>query len=357
MSRAKRATSSMRTLELIRKAFRRHVAPRSGDIAFWFVLMLALVGGGARALSGLPALATVLIPPGLFAAEANDDPRASDVTIAVSSNVPPSPFAPEVLEPVAGRGFPDWLTQGGGNREIEARLTPPAIVAHRAPEIAIVIDDLGADGVDTSRAIALPASVSLSFLPYPGATPDFARDAVRAGHQVLVHVPMEPDGTENPGPNALMTGLGVDEIVRRLDWALARVPGCSGINNHMGSRFTADRASLVPVVEALADKHVFFLDSRTTVSTVVVPVARAFGVPSAGRDVFLDDEQATGAIDRQIAVLEARAREQGVAIGIGHPHAVTLSALEAWTKQAAARGFVLIPVSIAIRLKTERDSY
>jgi polysaccharide deacetylase 2 family uncharacterized protein YibQ len=72
--------------------------------------------------------------------------------------------------------------------------------------------------------------------------------------------------------------------------------------------------------------------------------------------VFLDDEQVVGAVDQQIAALEARAREQGVAIGIGHPHAVTMSALEAWTKQTAARGFILIPVSTAIRLKTERDN-
>ncbi|MGD0143523.1 MAG: divergent polysaccharide deacetylase family protein [Rhizomicrobium sp.] len=347
----------MRHLDLIRKAFRQHVAPRGADIAFWLVLVLALIGGGARAVSGLPALASVLIPPGLFAAEANDEARASDVTIAVSSPVQPSSFVPEVLEPVTEHGFPDWLLEHGKDGEVEARLTPPALVAHRAPEIAIVIDDLGADGADTRRAIGLPDAISLSFLPYPDATPGFAREAVRGGHQILVHVPMEPDGSDNPGPNALTTGLSTAEILRRLDWALSRVPGYSGINNHMGSRFTADHAALMPVVEALADKHVFFLDSRTTPDTIVVPLARAFGVASAGRDVFLDDEQAAGAVDRQLVALEARAREQGVAIGIGHPHAVTLAALETWTKQAAARGFVLIPVSAAIRLKTERDNY
>jgi uncharacterized protein len=342
----------MRIWLLIRKLLGRH----GGDAALAALLALALIGGGARALSGFPALATVLIPPGLIAAEANDDPQASSVSLRVSASVSPSSFAPEVLEPVQQHGFPDWLVRRDDSKDIEARLTPPAIVPHHPPEIAIVIDDLGADVAGTRRAIALPPEISLSFLPYPDATPEFARGAVRAGHQILVHVPMEPDGTDNPGPNALMTGLGTDEIVRRLDWALSRVPGYSGINNHMGSRFTADRGALVPVVETLADKHAFFLDSRTTTSTAVVPLARAFGVASAGRDVFLDDEQVVGAVDQQIAALEARAREQGVAIGIGHPHAVTLAALEAWTKQASARGFVLIPVSTAIRLKTERDN-
>lgn len=342
----------MRTWNVIRKALRR----RGGDAVFAVVLTLALVCGGARALSGFPALATVLIPPGLLAAEANDDPPASHVTLKDSWDVPASEFAPEVLEPVEGHGFPEWLLRRADNSDLTTRLAPPAIVPHHAPEIAIVIDDLGADAVETKRAIALPAAVNLSFLPYPDATPEFAREAVRAGHEILVHVPMEPDGADNPGPNALTTGLDAVEILRRLNWDLSRVPGYSGINNHMGSRFTADRTALVPVVEALADKHVFFLNSRTTTSTVVVPVARAFGVPSAGRDVFLDDEQIVGAVDQQIAALEARAREQGVAIGIGHPHAVTMSALEAWTKQATARGFILIPVSAAIRLKTERDN-
>ena len=342
----------MRTWTLIRETFRQ----RGGDVAFALVLVLALIGGGARALSGLPALATVLVPPGLLAAEANDEPLAPNVTLEVSPSVPPSAFSPEVLEPVAAHRFPDWLFQRADNSDVEARLAPPRLLPHHAPEIAIVIDDLGADGVETRRAIGLTAAVSLSFLPYPEPTPQFARVAVKAGHEVLVHVPMEPDGADNPGPNALTTGLDAGEIVRRLDWALSRVPGYSGINNHMGSKFTADRAALVPVVETLADRHVFFLDSRTTASTVVVPVARAFGVPSAGRDVFLDDEQVVGAVDQQIAALEARAREQGVAIGIGHPHAVTMSALEVWTKQAAARGFILIPVSAAIRLKTERDN-
>jgi hypothetical protein len=260
----------MRIWDLIRKTIRR----RGGDAAFVLALTLALIGGGTRALSGLPALATVLIPPGLLAAEANDEPQSSDVTLKVSARGPPSQFAPEVLEPVEEHGFPDWFARRADNSDVAARLTPPLLVPHHVPEIAIVIDNLGADAVETRRAIALPAAVSLSFLPYPDATPEFAREAMRTGHEILVHVPMEPDGTDNPGPNALTTSLDSNEIVRRLNWALSRVPGFSGINNHMGSRFTANRAALVPVVETLADKHVFFLDSRTTTSTVVVPVAR-----------------------------------------------------------------------------------
>jgi hypothetical protein len=123
----------------------------------------------------------------------------------------------------------------------------------------------------------------------------------------------------------------------------------------MGSRFTADRDALVPVAEELAARHLIFFDSRTTPATQVVPIAHAFGVASAGRDVFLDDEQTADAVGAQLIELEAKARAQGVAIAIGHPHDVTLAALAIWTARAAARGFMLVPLSEAIRLKTERD--
>jgi polysaccharide deacetylase 2 family uncharacterized protein YibQ len=96
-----------------------------------------------------------------------------------------------------------------------------------------------------------------------------------------------------------------------------------------------------------------FFDSRTTADTKVVGVAHAFGVASAGRDVFLDDEVTANGVDRQIIELEAKARRQGVAIAIGHPHDVTLAAVAAWSAHAASRGFRLVPLSEAIRLKTE----
>jgi hypothetical protein len=228
-----------------------------------------------------------------------------------------------------------------------------AIVPSHPPQIAIVIDDMGSVTATNRRAIALPAAVSLSFLPYPDTTPELAREAAKAGHEILVHVPMEPMGTNDPGPNALLTQLPAAEIVRRLDWALGRVPGYDGINNHEGSKFTADRAALIPVVEDLASRHLFFLDSYTTPASLVVPLSRAFGVMSATRDVFLDDVQTPGAIGVQLAETEARARHDGVVIAIGHPHPATLDALAAWTKKL--QGFELVPVREAIRLKTEHD--
>jgi polysaccharide deacetylase 2 family uncharacterized protein YibQ len=320
------------------------------EAVFWLLVVLACAVGGERALNGAPMLATMLVPRGLMSAQASDDLPPGTAALPLELPRAASAYSPAVLTPLAAHGFPDWLMQ-----RIAAAHSPTAamIVPSHPPAIAIVIDDMGSDAASNRRAIALPAAVSLSFLPYPESTPVLAREGAKAGHEILVHVPMEPVGTNDPGPNALLPGLAADEITRRLDWALDRVPGYDGINNHEGSKFTADRAALIPVIEDLAARHLFFLDSHTTPASLVVPLSRALGVASASRDVFLDDIQTLDAINAQLAETEARAKHDGVVIAIGHPHPSTLDALAAWTKKL--QGFELIPVRDAIRLKTEHD--
>ena len=220
------------------------------------------------------------------------------------------------------------------------------------PVIAICIDDLGPDPASTLKAMALPRDVTLAFLPFAGATPALAGDAERQGHEVLAHVPMEAISATNPGPMTLK--VGAPDIAEKLAWSLARVPGLSGINNHEGSRFSTDTASLTPVVEMLAARGLFFFDSRTIAGSQIVPVAHKFGVESAGRDVFLDNVLTDDAIKTQLDQLAAKARKSGVAIAIGHPHVVTLHVLASWL--AEDRGLRLVPVSEAIRLRTERNT-
>jgi len=327
----------------------------------WLLLAVVAIGGGDWALRGFARTTDGAMSHGLIAAEARSEAPPSYATLSLQSTIAASPYAPQVLSPVTAHGIPDWLaTHRGSGTDLRGVETDadkgmnPAAVSIVGPAIAIVIDDLGADVVATRRAIRLPSAVTLSFLPYPDATAMLAREGESRGHQVLVHVPMEPEGRDNPGPNALYPELSRAEIVQRLAWDIDRVPGFSGINNHMGSRFTADRAALVPVVEMLADRHVFFLDSRTTPQSVVVTLARHFGVASASRDVFLDDDESAGAVATQLALTERIARRSGTAIAIGHPHAGTLAALESWTAQL--KGFALVPVSAAIRRKTEQQA-
>lgn len=308
-------------------------ARRGLEAVFWIVFVLALGVGGQSALEGLPKLGDLVLPPAILEAQAL--PQTHDfVSVALSpmqKHEDPGPAVQKGRTPVAGVKPPPQLF---------------------LPVIAVVIDDMGNDIAQNRRAIALPSQVSLSFLPYPFATPMLAEEARRAGHEVMVHVPMEaPRDRDGSLANALRRDLTADENVRRLGMALARVRGYVGINNHEGSLFTADRKALVPVAEALYGRGVFFLDSRTTPLSQVVQVARAFGVPSSDRDVFLDDDQASPAVEKQLRELEHVAKEQGVAIAIGHPHAATLDIVTRWCHEL--KGYRLVPVSNAIRLKTE----
>lgn len=320
-------------------------ARRGLEVVFWIIFVLALGVGGPGAIAGLPALAEAVTPAPIPEAQASvewHDYVVQPLSKIVSAPAPKLPV-PAAVSAAAPAPSPETIA-------LPARPKPKPY-SGAMPVIAIVIDDMGNDVVQNRRAIALPKEVTLSFLPQPADTPRLVEEAHRAGHEILVHVPMEA-----PRPNdislrlALRRDLPAEENVRRLEWALSRVPGHAGINNHEGSLFTADRMALIPVAEALYGRGVFFLDSRTTPLTQVVPVARAFGVPSSDRDVFLDDDQSSPAVAAQLRELEKVARTQGVAIAIGHPHAATLDLVTRWC--AEQKGARLVPVSTAIRLKT-----
>jgi polysaccharide deacetylase 2 family uncharacterized protein YibQ len=254
---------------------------------------------------------------------------------------------------------PDNIFSDGLRASRPMAMSVPSVIAAdpgprsaNIPAIAICIDDMGGDPVGTAKAMALPQGVTLSFLPYAAATPALALQSKELGHEVLAHVPMEPIGPSDPGPKALK--IGAADNAERLAWALARVPGLSGINNHEGSKFSGDTASLVPVVEILAEKRLFFFDSRTIGRSQIVRVSHQHGVESAGRDVFLDNVLTDAAIKARLNELAAKAKKSGIAIAIGHPHGVTLRVLAAWL--ATDQGVRLVPVSEAIRLKTERSA-
>jgi polysaccharide deacetylase 2 family uncharacterized protein YibQ len=227
--------------------------------------------------------------------------------------------------------------------------TLPAI--DDTPAIAVVIDDLGADVARTSAAIALPANVTLSFLPYPPRSHELSRRAHLAGHEVIVHLPMQPMGGENPGDRALRVGLPSDELQQRLGWALSRVSDYDGVNNHMGSRFTASRADLMPVMRELKGRGLFFLDSRTTEKTQVERTAREIGVLTGSRDIFIDGERSAAAIARRLSQIEDFALKTGNVIAIGHPYPETLNALSKWTKTIKERGFRLAPLREVLLLR------
>tara|TARA_B100000513_G_scaffold189828_1_gene113830 strand:+ start:323 stop:1516 length:1194 start_codon:yes stop_codon:yes gene_type:complete len=223
-------------------------------------------------------------------------------------------------------------------------MVPP--VASSRPLIAVVIDDMGVDQRRSARAIKLAAKVTLSFLPYSRDLKRQAAEAAAAGHEVMLHVAMEPESSEvDPGPNVLLTGVPAPELLTSLRWNLDQMGGYAGINNHMGSRFTRDLPGMRVVMTELKQRGLFFLDSVTSHDTVGARAAREAGVPYATRDVFIDHKDEEAYVHKQLDKVAAKARKHGSAIAIGHPRDITLRALKEWLPKVQAEGFELVGVS------------
>ncbi|WP_299371996.1 divergent polysaccharide deacetylase family protein [uncultured Kiloniella sp.] len=220
------------------------------------------------------------------------------------------------------------------------------------PMIAIVLDDVGVNKRGAELAIELPGAITLAFMTYAPDVKAMAAEASRRGHELMLHVPMEPLGSADPGPKALLTGLSDEEILARLEWGMSQFDGYIGINNHMGSKFTGWRRGMEVVLSRIERTDYFFMDSRTSPRSVAASVAASMGVPVLRRDVFIDnDYKNTLEILKQLKQAERIAIKNGHAIAIGHPHKSTVEVLHKWIKEAEDRGFDIVPISRIMALK------
>jgi polysaccharide deacetylase 2 family uncharacterized protein YibQ len=296
------------------------------------VIGRAPVRESARRVAAAPVVHLIAPLEAPRAVEARPEPQAE--ALRQEALLPP-----QLPSPATTPAQPAWQ---------RFAVTPPAIDGRAM--VAIVLDDLGLDRKRTERAIHLSGPLTLSFMTYAEELPRQTAMAHEAGHELLLHVPMQPlDAHLDSGPNSLQTDLNRDEVLRRLRWGLDRFSGYVGINNHMGSRFTSDAIGMTPVIEELHARGLLFLDSRTTGTTVGEALARKRGVPAVARNVFLDDEIAAPAIAARLADLEQVARRKGAAVAIGHAHDATLAALAAWLPTLAAKQLVLVPLSTVVR--------
>ena len=225
-----------------------------------------------------------------------------------------------------------------------------APAADGRPAIALIIDDVGVDLKRSRRAVALWGPLTIAIMTYANDISSLAKMARRNGHELIVHVPMEPvDLGSDTGPNALLTTLEDSELMRRLGWALTRFDGYVGISNHMGSRFTAWEPGMQMVLTEIHKRGLLYLDSRTTPDSTSTPIALALGLPYAARDVFLDNDPTPEGVRGQLDELERIAKRRGYAIGIGHPRDATIEVLSDWLREVRERGFVLVPISAIVR--------
>ena len=234
------------------------------------------------------------------------------------------------------------LVTGAGSRA-------PAESFSGSPRLAIIIDDLGGDRSAADSVLALPFPFTASVLPNLPFSADVANAAYRRGDHVMLHLPMEADSesASNPGgaqpePVELRVGMNDEQVRSILAGMLATVPHAAGVNNHEGSRATADPALMNALMAALHQRGLYFIDSRTTAATVAYAAAESAGVPAASRKVFLDDTPTREAVLAQLDLAVRDARRDGSAIAIGHPRPATVTALAEGVPRLRAGGIRLV---------------
>jgi uncharacterized protein len=292
----------------------------------------AVIGRAATAVERVPPQVVpgaAVIMPAAVPREPKPSAHEPDRRTVALLDVPADLLTPEP----GARGTPTWLRNAARS------------VVDTRPAIAVVIDDLGLNRRGAAALNRLRAPLTLGFLPYATDLDEQTQAARAAGHELLVHVPMEPRGQDWPGPNALTSQLGPAELVSRLRSHLRSFHGFVGVNNHMGSLLTTDPERMAILMAELRQRGLLFLDSRTAPGSVAAREAERSDVPFAKRDVFIDNELELTSVLRGLTRAENIARHRGYAVAMGHPHDVTIEALTRWLPTLDPRGVALVPIS------------
>jgi uncharacterized protein len=275
-----------------------------------------------------PAPSDMKAPGGGFGKEAGLTPAPDPALIKSTDNGPLPVVAPDGRTPLLVYARPYKATG--------------------RPRIAVIVGSLGLSQATTVAAIQqLPGGVTLAFAPYGRNLQEYVNQARAAGHEVLLQVPMEPMDypSNDPGPHTLLTSLTINHNLKRLDWLLGRFAGYVGVVNFMGGRFTAAESHIRPILAALRDRGLMFLDARASSSSVANSVAGKIGLTVAVNDRVVDAIASRAAIDARLLELERLASASGGAIGIGFPYPVTIERLAQWTRVMGDRGYDLVPIS------------
>lgn len=297
----------------------------AGRGVVWIFLLGVLVGGGLLYL--------------IFRDSRFDPGTAAPATgPAVARDTPAGPAPQEAAAPAAAHR-PSLPPEAPDTEPVEDGET------HLPGHVALVIDDLGERPEDLVPLADLGVPVTYAVLPYEKHTQEVVTALRERGAEVLLHLPMQPRNGEDPGPGALRVEMDAGELRAATEAALSAVPGAVGVNNHMGSRLSEQESAMVPVLQVLSERGLFFLDSRTSASSVGYRTARSLGLPAAERHVFLDRDPSPEAIRVQFRRLLDLSRSRGAAVAIGHPLPETLQVLTEEVPKAREEGFQFVPVS------------
>ena len=165
---------------------------------------------------------------------------------------------------------------------------------------------------------------------------------------------MEPDNypAYDPGPQTLLTSMSAAENLDRLLWILSRGTGYVGVVDFLGSRFTTSAKHMRPILAAVKERGLLYLDSGSSPRSISPRVAGQLNLSWAAASLTLDQRASRTEIDRNFALLEQRAKREKRAIGIASPYPVSLERIATWARQLEARGIAIAPITAIAAVQT-----
>lgn len=285
------------------------------------------------------------------------------IVITIPDSLAPVRLAPapdsRLVERTRHGLLPKLGPDGATPAQVYARPAGPPPAGKIAGRIAILVGGLGISQSGTADAIAkLPGAVSLAFAPYGAELERTVQRARGEGHEVFLQLPMEPfDYPDNdPGPHTLLTGPKSTDNIDRLNWVLGRFTGYVGIVNFLGGRLTSDEAALSPILRELAGRGLMVVDDGSSARSLLASSATRAQIPAMKVDRVIDTVARPDAIDKELAAIEAMAREQGVAVASASALPVSIERIARWAQSLEAKGLMIVPVSAARGLRSPKTT-
>jgi polysaccharide deacetylase 2 family uncharacterized protein YibQ len=216
-------------------------------------------------------------------------------------------------------------------------------------KIAIIIDDIGPSRFRLKQFLDIGVPITFAILPRYSQSPVLAQEIHSQGHEIMLHQPMEPFNSRlDPGPGAVYVGDDPYKIVSVIGENISDIPFVTGINNHMGSRFTSCQKEMEEALTAVKMRGLFFVDSLTTNLSKAYKTAKQMHVATACRNIFLDNDPVESIILSQLYELKRLALSSGYAIGIGHPYPETARAIQSFLKGLKKSNISMVYISSLI---------
>lgn len=228
-------------------------------------------------------------------------------------------------------------------------ITPEDVTPIPKVRLAIIVDDGGYGGALTDTILDLDPNLTLAILPNTPHGTEIAKAAHEKGFEIMLHMPMENSDPDLKHPGQINVAMTEEEIKRWTKDALSQIPHVLGVNNHTGSKFTTDAKAMALFMDIIKEADLYFVDSKTTPDTRAYDVSKAFGVPSATRDLFLDHVNETSEIRRRFAEVVKMAQNHGEAIAICHFRPNTAAVLGELLATLEAEGVTLVHASELIQ--------